>query len=264
MFHVATRVAGDGAPGVGNQEVRLALTLGRTIGSRIRHRYQPKTLSNEDWIPFIAEGRTWGEFEVDIEESFENGALFLEGNVRALAPVQLILDLSDSMRGEKRFWLLCSVAVALLNWPMRELGILGFNVQPFQIKELGSWAKASTILARLRAESGRGYTHLEAALKEGVRQRANWRSRMGRVTTLLVTDGKFTAGRDPQVVCTELEPLIVLKLGADQSSREATHRWARAGAGVALEIAHWRDLPEKTAAVFRHRAARLAQRSLAQ
>jgi Mg-chelatase subunit ChlD len=62
-------------------------------------------------------------------------------------------------------------------------------------------------------------------------------------STVLLTDGKYTAGRDPAYLAPRFAHLVVLKMGRERASLELCRELARKGRGSLQEVADLEHLP---------------------
>jgi len=184
--------------------------------------------------------------EVAIEETLEGAPLaFARGARRtALLPenvvvdferrraqsVVLCLDTSLSMQGEKLALMGVAVAVVLLQFPDDPVAVVGFDDAAHVLKRADERIPVDALIERLLDVPGRPYTNLEAGLARALEmaQRATRGSRGRPVSTVLVTDGKYTAGADPAPLAKRFAHLTVLKVGLDRAGlplcRELAHR----------------------------------------
>ena len=69
------------------------------------------------------------------------------------------------------------------------------------------------------------------------------RAQGGRCSTLLLTDGKYTAGRDPAYLAAKFQQLVVLKMGSERSSLELCRELAQKGRGNLRQVGELEHLP---------------------
>jgi Mg-chelatase subunit ChlD len=157
----------------------------------------------------------------------------------------LCLDTSLSMQGEKLALMGVAVAVVLLQFPDDPVGVLGFDDQARVLKRPDERLPVETLIERLLDVPGRPYTNLELGLAHALElaQHATRSSRGRPVSTVLVTDGKYTAGKDPAYVASRFAHLAVLKVGADQSGLPLCHELATRGRGSVREAPRLEALP---------------------
>ena len=90
-----------------------------------------------------------------------------------------------------------------------------------------------------------GYTHLEDGLKGALALvRSAGAAGQGRPpSTVLLTDGKYTAGRDPAFLAPRFPHLVVLKMGKERASAELCREMAQKGHGALREVGELEALP---------------------
>ena len=198
--------------------------------------------------------------EIAIEETLEAAPLaFAPGSRAALAPadvvvdferrrvqpVVLCLDTSLSMQGEKLALMGVAVAVVLLQFPEDPVAVIGFDDVAHVLKRADERIPAEALIERLLDVPGRPYTNLGAGLGRALEmaQRATRSSRGRPVSTVLVTDGKYTAGADPAPLATRFAHLTVLKVGADRAGLPLCRELARRGHGSVREASRLEGVP---------------------
>lgn len=198
--------------------------------------------------------------EVAIEETLEGaplafagatGATLLPDDVvvdyerRRTQAVVLCLDTSLSMQGEKLALMGVAVAVVLLQFPDDPVAVVGFDDAPHVLKRADERVPVETLIERLLDVPGRPYTNLEAGLARALElaQRATRGTRGRPVSTVLVTDGKYTAGRDPAPLAPRFAHLAVLKVGTDRAGLPLCRELARRGHGSMREAPRLDVLP---------------------
>ena len=186
--------------------------------------------------------------EPDLEETLENSPLvscrnrsplpqdiWMSYRAHRKQPIILSLDTSLSMTGEKLALTAVALAVVLLQFPDDSIGIIAFENEAAMIKHP---EERVAVLAQ-------GYTHLEdgmaAALKLLKETRISGQARPA--STVLLTDGKYTAGRDPAYLASRFPHLIVLKMGQERASLELCRELARKGSGLLREVGELEALP---------------------
>jgi len=160
----------------------------------------------------------------------------VELRVERSTQVLVLLDLSLSIRGERLALVALAGAVLGLAFPEGQLGLLGFDSYPRWIKKF----EDSVDIARqiLRYPAG-GFTHIERALEEAL---AATRDRP-RTHVLIVSDGRYTEGRDPAPLAHRFRRLSTLLVGKDWSGRALMEEMANHGNGRAFSAREYADLP---------------------
>jgi len=62
-------------------------------------------------------------------------------------------------------------------------------------------------------------------------------------STIVLTDGNYTAGRDPAYLAPAFPHLVVLKVGREQAGRTLCRELARLGKGTLREVGEFAALP---------------------
>jgi Mg-chelatase subunit ChlD len=196
--------------------------------------------------------------DMDLEETAENSALQLAGAIPLLAediwmdfqlhrrqPVVLSVDTSLSMTGEKLALTAVALAVVLLQFPDDPVGIVAFENDARVLKRTDERISLQQLLERFLDVPAQGYTHLEDGMKAALNLVRGARAAgQGRPpSTVLLTDGKYTAGRDPAYLAPRFPHLVVLKMGKERASLELCRELARKGHGSIQEVGELEALP---------------------
>lgn len=196
--------------------------------------------------------------DLDIDETIENAPLSVTGSLplteqdiwmsyqtHRKQSVILTVDTSLSMTGEKLALTAVALAVVLLEFPNDPLGIIAFENEAKVIKRPEERLSLQSLIERLLDVPAQGYTHLEDGLKAALKQ---LQSMMGGRTghppsTILLTDGKYTGGRDPAYLAPRFPHLVVLKMGTEHSSLDLCRELAQKGHGALREVGNLEALP---------------------
>jgi Mg-chelatase subunit ChlD len=196
--------------------------------------------------------------EFDIEETIENSPLafanlgsyplteqdlWMEYNVSRKQPVVLSIDTSLSMTGEKLALTAVALAVVLLQFPDDPVGIVAFENEAKIIKRPDERLSVEQLIERFLDVPAQGYTHLEDGMKAALRLSRSAARTSGLPSTVLLTDGKYTAGRDPAYLAPRFPHLVVLKMGKERASLELCRELASKGKGVLREVGELEALP---------------------
>jgi len=157
--------------------------------------------------------------------------------------VVLMMDTSLSMSGKNLA--LAAVAAAVLAFSVRseDLAVVAFETTAHALTHLGQRDSAARVVEQLLAQPARGFTNIADGLAVGRRELA--RARTPRRVGLLITDGVFTAGRDPLPEAALFPRLFVLVTEDYVMDDELCRRMARVGNGSAVSVAGYEDLPSK-------------------
>jgi Mg-chelatase subunit ChlD len=160
-------------------------------------------------------------------------------------PIILTVDTSLSMTGEKLALTAVALAVVLLQFPDDPVGIIAFENEAKVLKRPDEHISLQQLVERFLDVPAQGYTHLEDGMKAALDQVRNAASG-GQVrppSTVLLTDGKYTAGRDPSYLASRFPHLVVLKMGKERASLELCRELAQKGNGVLREVGELEALP---------------------
>jgi Mg-chelatase subunit ChlD len=196
--------------------------------------------------------------DIDVDETLELSPLAVAGRVPLTGqdiwmsyvshrpqPVVLTVDTSLSMTGEKLALTAVALAVVLLQFPDDPVGIIAFENEAKVIKRPDERISVQMLVERFLDVPAQGYTHLEDGIKAALRlSRQAAAVGQGRPpSTVLLTDGKYTAGRDPGYLGKRFEHLVVLKMGKERASLELCRELANHGNGALREVGELEALP---------------------
>lgn len=223
----------------------------------------PQELRSAPWseVPGNAES-----VDFDLEDTLENSPLpvaaialreagvriplssedvWMSYQVHRKQAVVLSVDTSLSMTGEKLALTAVAIAVVLLQFPDDPIGIIAFENEAKILKRPTEKIGVEELVERFIDVPAQGYTHLEDGMREALRLiRSASSGIQGRPpSTVLVTDGKYTAGRDPSYLAPRFPHLVVLKMGKERASLELCRELAQRGSGALREVAELEALP---------------------
>ena len=202
--------------------------------------------------------------DIDLEETMENAPLAvfegqLESEKAILADqdvwmtyqthrrqsVVLSVDTSLSMTGEKLALTAVALAVVLLQFPEDPIGIVAFENEAKVLKQPHERISIDQLVERFLDVPAQGYTHLEDGLRAAFRMLKGIRFHGGikPPSTVLLTDGKYTAGRDPAYLASWFPHLVVIKMGRERASLGLCKELADRGRGVLREVGELDALP---------------------
>jgi Mg-chelatase subunit ChlD len=232
--------------------VAAVLDRARQVLGSIVHPFEERT------GPLGTEPRGLGEIEIEVEETLENTPWILRSNaplnpsdiwVSWKSPksqsVILAVDTSLSMTGEKLALTAVALAVVLLQFPDAPIGVVAFENMAKVIKHPGESIGIQSLIARFLDVPAEGYTHLEEGMKCTLRlaQGLTDSGRQRPPSAVLLTDGKYTAGRDPAYLGARFGHLEVLKMGQERAGEDLCRDLARRGKGSVREVGELQDLP---------------------
>lgn len=176
------------------------------------------------------------------KEHISEKSLRFDAKVERDTPVALIMDASLSMTGEKIALLAVAAAVVALSVPSQNLLLMGFDSKVRWIKKFGSEMSLEGIVEGVLELPAGGFTNLETAL-EGMSLAINSPA-LKRTNVILISDGKYTEGKDPTPLAKKFKKLHVLKIGRDQAGRPLLRELVRQGNGSFFEARKMADLPK--------------------
>lgn len=198
--------------------------------------------------------------EIDLEETIENAPwaalgtrrssvreedIWMEYRTTREQPIILAVDTSLSMTGEKLALTAVALCVVLLQFPEDPVGIVAFENEARVLKQLDERISTEELIARFLDVPAKGYTHLEAGMKAALRLLTSISAGRSRrpATCVLLTDGKYTAGKDPAYLAIRFPHLYVLKMGDERSSQALCEELAHKGRGALREVGDLEGLP---------------------
>lgn len=201
------------------------------------------------------------EYELDLDETIEHAPwfgdpdkaveladLWIEKTFQRTQPLIITVDTSLSMTGEKLALTAVALAVVLLEFPDDPIGIIAFESEAKVIKYPSEKLTVFELVERFLDVPSQGYTHLEDGIKKSLKLLLKIKAEAGMgarpASVVLLTDGKYTAGRDPAYLAKEMNHLVVLKMGRDRSSLALCQEMAKLGHGVMKEVGNLESLPK--------------------
>jgi Mg-chelatase subunit ChlD len=197
--------------------------------------------------------------DIDLDETLENSPLALSDpnypvtdediwmsfNVHRRQAVVLTVDTSLSMTGEKLALTAVALAVVLLQFPEDPVGIVAFENEATVLKRPEERISIDQLVERFLDVPAQGYTHLEDGMKAALKLvRATREGSLARIpSTVLLSDGKYTAGRDPSYLAPRFPHLVVIKMGKERASLELCREMAQRGNGALREVGELEELP---------------------
>lgn len=208
-----------------------------------------------------------GDAELSIEDTLEHNVgkklsnfepVFLERQWQPFGLV-LLLDTSLSMKGEKLAFLAMTVAAVAFSVPAHTLAVFGFDTV---VHELEDWSTSFTSKNRdevkpqtteqvyelvekvLRIPPG-GFTNIELALLRA--QACIQQSGFSKAKIILVSDGKYTEGKDPARLVQEQDwegiSVHTVKIGKEPTGRNVMKELAQFTSGHFHEVREMSELP---------------------
>ncbi len=212
----------------------------------------------EPWSQLPADAE---QTDIDLDETIENSTLgvaagggevpltpddiWMTYSTARRQPIILSVDTSLSMTGEKLALTAVALAVVLLQFPEDPIGIVAFENEAKVIKRPQERLSLQKLVERFLDVPAQGYTHLEEGLRASLKlsRDAATEARSRTPSTVLLTDGKYTAGRDPAYLAPRFHHLVVLKMGYERASLDLCRELARKGRGRLQEVGNLETLP---------------------
>ena len=171
--------------------------------------------------------------------------IWMSYNIHRRQPIILSVDTSLSMTGEKLALTAVALAVVLLQFPDDLIGIVAFENEARILKSPEESISIAQLVERFLDVPAQGYTHLEDGLKMSLKliQRVKAAGSARPSSTVLLTDGKYTAGRDPAYLGSRFPHLVVIKMGSERASLNLCKDLAKKGRGVLREMGQLESLP---------------------
>ena len=232
----------------------------RAIAGRIMLRAASRRGGPRPGVGRIGSMRWQPGVDIDVDESMDallpaaiaGRALDAEdlrgpGWIRPATAVALVIDRSGSMGGER----MATAAVAAAAVALRaadDYSVIAFGSGVRTLKAQRQPMGAERVVADLLALRGHGRTDLAAALRAAVTQLNE--SAAPRRITLLLSDGRATAGDDPVAAARAVDELLVLApVGGDETGAQASSLARTVGARYA-EVTGPHSIPAAIAAIW--------------
>ncbi|RZA08034.1 MAG: VWA domain-containing protein [Proteobacteria bacterium] len=199
---------------------------------------KPYELKSSPW-----EQHPQDEFDLDatLEEDPTLEHLQVERKEPRRAEVIVCLDTSLSMTGRKLALTAVALAVLALQLEPEDFAVIAFESDAALIKGLGEDHDVYEVLKRFMEVPARGLTNIEAGLLMAQAQAA--KGKLSKKAVILMTDGRHTAGRNPEYLATRLPRLHVVQTGNPWASPRFCRTLARKGRGKYLRVAKLEHLP---------------------
>lgn len=166
----------------------------------------------------------------------------VETKTHKRAEVLVCIDTSLSMTGKKLALTAVSLAVIALQLEPEDLAVIAFETEGTLIKPLGKALPLAETLKMFLEVPARGLTNIEAGLKETIKEAR--RGHIKKQAIILMTDGRFTAGKNPEYLIRGLPKLHVVQTGNPWASPRFCRNLARLGGGKHIRISKPEHLPK--------------------
>lgn len=193
-----------------------------------------------DLLSTIDVGISSGAHKIDSVASLD--WLRFESRQTKETDIILVMDASLSMTGEKIALLAVAAAVVSFCVPTTNLCLIAFSSQGKVIKGFQEVIDIPEIVERVLEIPAYGLTNLEAGLLETIKVQQEKRRAQSNV--ILISDGKYTEGKDPSYLAHRFQKLHALKLGRDVAGLALLRELTSIGNGVLFEARRPHDLPK--------------------
>lgn len=198
--------------------------------------------------PYRLTTATWQEnpteeFDLDatLEEDPTLENLLIEKKEPRRAEVILCIDTSLSMTGRKLALTAVALAVIAMQLEPEDLSVVAFESDANLIKGLGEKLDVFQTLKNFMEVPARGLTNIESGLLMAEKQALS--GKLAKKAIILMTDGRFTAGRNPEYLIPRLPRMHVIQTGNPWSSPRYCRSLAKKGRGKYLRVAKLEHLP---------------------
>lgn len=157
----------------------------------------------------------------------------------------LVVDRSGSMRGERLAAMALAAAAVAWRQGDDDYSVIAFSSDVVVVKAQGVHRPVEAVVDDLLNLRGHGLTDLALALGAAREQLA--RSSAPERHTLVLSDGRATAGADPWMAARATAPVLVLAPAGDT---DAAARLAAAGGGACAEVRGPADVPAALATLL--------------
>jgi Mg-chelatase subunit ChlD len=181
--------------------------------------------------------------------------------LRGEKPLDLVMLLDMSISMEGRNLALCAVGAAVLSFRLRAeaFSLIAFGSMTKVLKPMGLKLTAQQTIERILDAPILGFTNIQAGLGRGAQELRKGRSPLK--VGVLLTDGRYTEGDDPEVAARRYRRLEVMMTvdpyvnfassERHRKDRDCCQRMAHAGRGHVTEVRSYRQLPERLLGLMR-------------
>jgi Mg-chelatase subunit ChlD len=220
------------------QAIQAILVRARESLGPIQKPYRYQTLDARSAEEWSARGAT---SELDVEETLLQSEPMFQVRLERDHGLVLILDTSLSMKGEKLALLGVTVAAVCESVPADALCILGFDSEIHAIKEFSEKIDTASAIERTLSIPAGGFTNIERGLR-AARERIEG-SGKHQARVILVSDGRYTEGKNPVLEARNFRMIYPVKIGKDPGGRSVMREIADSGQGRFAEVREMHELP---------------------
>jgi len=188
--------------------------------------------------------------EIDIEMTVEQmlgkteidaSDLIIESkHPRKMACVMMI-DASLSMSGDKLGMATASLGVLAYKLKSIDYGVIVFESVARVMKQLDQKAAVEALVGDLLDVPAMGLTNIEDALRTGIRELSSTivKDKVG----IMITDGNYTAGRDPRELAARYPKLFIIMIKSHDSKPKLCEELAALGKGKVMAVDTFEEIP---------------------
>jgi len=199
--------------------------------------------------PYELKSVPWSSYpqeEFDLETSLEEDptlqTLMVERREPRRAEVIICIDTSLSMTGRKLALTAVALAVLALQLEPEDYAVIAFESDGNLVKPLGQRRHLDQVLEKFMEVPARGLTNIEAGLLMAEKQAKT--GKLPKKAVILMTDGRYTAGKNPDYIVPRLPRLHVVQTGNPWSSPRFCRSLAQQGRGKFVRVAQLEHLPK--------------------
>jgi Mg-chelatase subunit ChlD len=186
------------------------------------------------------------EIEMTAEEilgktDIDASDLIIESNLPRKTACVMMLDTSMSMSGDKLAIATASLGVMAFKLKSIRYGVIVFDDVARPLKRLDQRVAIESLVGELLDMTARGYTNLEVGLRAGLFELNSCKAK--EKVGVIVTDGNYTAGKDPSEIAAEYPKLFVIMIKSHDSKPEVCKRIASLGKGKLVAVDSFEEVP---------------------
>ncbi len=186
------------------------------------------------------------DIEMTVEEmlgktEIEASDLIIESKVPRKMACIMMIDASLSMSGDKMAMATASLGVLAYKLKSIDYSIIVFDSVARVMKQLDQKVAVETLVSDLLDVPVMGFTNIEDALRTGIRElnSAVVKDKVG----IMITDGNYTAGKDPRELATQYPRLFIVMIKSHDSKPELCEEMAALGKGKVLAVDTFEEIP---------------------
>jgi Mg-chelatase subunit ChlD len=189
-----------------------------------------------------------GEIEIEMtaeevlgKKDIEASDLIIESNVPRRTACVMMLDTSMSMSGDKLGIATASLGVLAFKLKSIQYGVIAFDNVARPLKRLDQRVAIESLVGDLLDITAGGYTNIEDGLRAGILELNNNKAK--EKIGVIITDGNYTAGKDPSEIAAEYPKLFVIMIKSHDSKPEVCERIATLGKGKFVAVDSFEEVP---------------------